>query len=74
MDRRNALGWFLVVGGVAEALSSIWGAFSVYVIRSTLPFTDWDSIGVIGRITALITVSVLALWIGFRLVRRSKDA
>jgi len=74
MTWRTVVGWLLMFCGVAGTLCALWGAYSVYVLRSLLPFTEWDPVGVIGRITAVLAVSVVALAVGIRLVRKSRQA
>lgn len=74
MAWKTVLGWVLVLCGVAGTLYALWTAYAAYIIRSLLPFTEWDPIGVIGSITALLVVSIAAVAFGIRLVRRSNHA
>ena len=71
MAWKAVLGWTLVSCGIAGVLYEMWCAYAAYVIRSILPFTEWDPVGVIGSIMVLFAVSVAAIAFGIRLVRRS---
>jgi hypothetical protein len=71
---KTVLGWVLVSCGVGGTLYALWGAYAAYIIRSLLPFTQWDPAGVIGSIAALVVVSIAAVAFGMRLVRRSSRA
>jgi hypothetical protein len=70
--------WNVVAGalvvclGVAGTLYAVHASYVVYVLRSLFPFSQWEPIRVIGSISALFSVSWAGVWLGVRLLRRSK--